>query len=226
MRQYRRMTTLANRAAVSLPMRERIYFAAVNLIFERGYDGTSTRAIAKSCGLQMSSLYHHFPSKQAILVEIMTRTMKDLTREVSRAVAAKETPEQRLPAAAMAHIMFHTDRIKEAYITDADMRSLRGADRRRIIRLRDGYQAVIEDILGDGAARGVFSISNRKIAVYALISMLTQVAAWYKPEGRLRLEDIADEYTELYLHGVMPRRKPHRRDKANTGVIQLGRNRA
>lgn len=182
-----------------------IYEAAVRLISERGYHGTSQRAIADAVGLQMSSLYHHFPSKQDLLVDIMTRSMRDLISAVEQAVAQarRDGPEQRLRAAIQGHILFHADRRQEAFILDSELRALESVGRELVIKLRDHYEQVFADILQQGMAEGVFRIPDRKIAVFMLMAMCTGVAIWYRPGGRLPLETVADIYTDLFLSGAL-----------------------
>src|SRR5262245_56233720 len=98
------------------PMERSIYDAAARLISERGYPGTSQRAIADAVGLQMSSLYYYFASKQDLLLEIMVRPMRDLISAVEQGVArAGKAPEPRLRAAIRGHILFHADRRQEAF---------------------------------------------------------------------------------------------------------------
>ncbi|MDO4182829.1 MAG: helix-turn-helix domain-containing protein [Coriobacteriia bacterium] len=46
--------------------RERIIWAALDMISERGYDGTNLRDLAASLGLSKSALYRHFSSKEDI----------------------------------------------------------------------------------------------------------------------------------------------------------------
>jgi AcrR family transcriptional regulator len=54
--------------------RERILVEASRLFAERGYDGTSTRQIADAVGIRQPSLFHHFPSKQAIMESLLELT--------------------------------------------------------------------------------------------------------------------------------------------------------
>lgn len=51
--------------------KERIVETALDLFSQRGYDGTSVRDIARAVGIRESSLYNHFPSKQAIFDAIV-----------------------------------------------------------------------------------------------------------------------------------------------------------
>jgi AcrR family transcriptional regulator len=56
--------------------------AALDLFAERGYHATSVRALARTVGVRESALYHHFPSKEAILEAVIA------DRAASRAAIA------------------------------------------------------------------------------------------------------------------------------------------
>jgi AcrR family transcriptional regulator len=49
------------------PSRARILDAALALMSEHGVAGTSMRMLASECGLNVATLYHHFPSKASLL---------------------------------------------------------------------------------------------------------------------------------------------------------------
>lgn len=70
----------------AIPPREEILEAAGRLFARRGFAATSTREIAARAGLRQPSLFHHFPSKDAILREL-------LDRAVAPALAAAEALE-------------------------------------------------------------------------------------------------------------------------------------
>jgi len=184
-----------------------IYEAAVRLIAERGYHGTSLRALAGEVGLQMSSAYHYFPSKQLLLLRIMDRTMRDLIATVQEAVAGVDDPAEQLRAAIRGHVGFHAHRRREAFITDSELRALEPANRDRIVALRDEYERLFLRILEQGVRRQVFRPHDTKLAVYALMAVCTDVAVWYRPEGRLTLEEIADSYFSMFLRGIAAARR-------------------
>ncbi|HEY3216173.1 MAG TPA: TetR/AcrR family transcriptional regulator [Candidatus Eisenbacteria bacterium] len=200
------MMQSASAAATGEPARiteQSIYNAAVRLIFERGYHGTSLRAVAGEVGLQMSSLYYYFPSKQDLLMQIMRRTMSDLMATVERAIAKAADPEGRLRAAIRAHILFHAKRREEAFVVDAELRALAPANYAAVVATRDRYERLFAEVLRDGAEQGQFRVPDAKLAVFALMAMCTGVAVWYRPHGRLSLERVADIYTDLFLRGVL-----------------------
>src|SRR5258707_518411 len=61
----------ANMLPETRPVREKIRAAAVQLFAEMGYHAAPLRDIAGLAGIQAASIYYHYPSKQALLVEIM-----------------------------------------------------------------------------------------------------------------------------------------------------------
>jgi AcrR family transcriptional regulator len=53
--------------------RQAILDRSLDLFAEAGFFGTSMRDIARAVGVRQSALYHHFPSKDAILGELLRR---------------------------------------------------------------------------------------------------------------------------------------------------------
>lgn len=63
--------------------REQILKAAFELIAESGFNAVSLADIASACGIQKSSVLHHFPSMNHILLEVL-RMREDEDYEVYR----------------------------------------------------------------------------------------------------------------------------------------------
>ena len=58
--------------------RERLLNGALELFAERGYTGTSVKAIAERAGVSQGLLYVHFDNKQALLVALFEQGMQDV----------------------------------------------------------------------------------------------------------------------------------------------------
>lgn len=58
--------------------RQRIVGTARTLFVEKGYLGVSMQQIADAAGLRKASLYHHFPSKEALFAEVLAQEMDRL----------------------------------------------------------------------------------------------------------------------------------------------------
>jgi AcrR family transcriptional regulator len=192
------------RSAVPTPPAgaDRVRRAAIALFRERGYHGASMRALAGRLRVEAPSLYYHFASKQDILFDILDRTVDELLTGLERAVAASTDPEGRLRAGVRFHILFHAHRRAEAFLSHSELRSLIPANFRRIIAKRDQYERVFRDVLTAGVEAGVFEVPDLKLAVIAILTMCTGVAAWFSEHGRLDADAIVDCYTEMIVRSV------------------------
>ena len=61
--------------------RERILDAAGRLFAERGFDGTSLRAITTAAGVNLAAVHYHLGSKEALLAAIVARHAEPVNRE-------------------------------------------------------------------------------------------------------------------------------------------------
>jgi AcrR family transcriptional regulator len=60
-----------------------ILLAAEKLFSELGYEGTSTRQIAKEAGANISMINYYFGSKDGVFMEIMTKRIQDFSMQLS-----------------------------------------------------------------------------------------------------------------------------------------------
>ena len=81
---------VAGRAARGEATRLRILDAARDLLVERGYSCTSTRAVAERAETQLSLVHYHFSGKQQLLVAVLERQNEELLERQRRLYAGPE----------------------------------------------------------------------------------------------------------------------------------------
>jgi AcrR family transcriptional regulator len=178
--------------AASTP-RQRILEAAVDLFHREGYYATSLRQLADAVGLQVGSLYNHIDSKEALLGDIMRTVLVELIEETEREMAAAgERPVARVRAFLRTSIRFHAERRKETFIGNTELRGLDDANRREIVALRDRYELMLREALEAGVTAGELEIPDVQLATLAALAICTNVAVWYRPDGRLSLEEVQE----------------------------------
>ncbi len=187
-------------------MKDTLISVAIDLFFKKGYFATSISDIAKGCGIQKASIYHHFPGKEDLLFCIMETTMVDLMAELNKNLEQASDVEERMRAAVCSHVSFHLKRQKETFIASSELRGLSEANLARLVSLRDQYEAVFQELIGSGMEVGLFAPGDIKILSYAILTLCTAGAAWYKPNGRLSAAAIVKIYENFILNGL---RKGH-----------------
>jgi AcrR family transcriptional regulator len=184
-------------------VRENILAAAVQLFAEYGYHAAPLRDIARITGIQAASIYYHYANKEALLVEIMETHMRQLNANLERILHEQRDPLIRLHQAITNHIRLHTTYKSEFFIIDTEIRALEGDNRRYILSMRDHYESLLQDLLRDGMERGVFRESDVKVSSYAIIAMCTEVSTWFRPSGRLTVQEVIDMYSQMITQGLL-----------------------
>lgn len=176
---------------------------ALDCFVEQGYHGTTIRVIAARAGLSVPGLYHHYPSKQALLVAIVECAMGDLLGRSEAALSdAGPLVEERFRMAVECLLLFHAYRSELAFIAASEIRSLEGDSRPRHIAQRDRQQRMMDQIVEAGVAEGIFTTPHPLDASRAVVTMCTGVAQWYRHGGSLTPEALAVRYGTIAYMAV------------------------
>ncbi|HOT83663.1 MAG TPA: helix-turn-helix domain-containing protein [Candidatus Defluviicoccus seviourii] len=100
--------TRTNRKDAIREAKRTIILDAALEVFERdGLEAASMRAIGNAAGYTAAAIYFHFPSKEAIYEELLSRSLDRLIAAVETASDDESAPGQQLEAAALAFFDFY-----------------------------------------------------------------------------------------------------------------------
>ena len=181
--------------------RGRILLAGLGLFAEHGYHGTSIRDIAAGAAVQSASLYAHFPSKEAILAElVLVGHEEHHARLVSALLESGTDPRDRLAALVRAHVRAHTDYPMLAVVASNEMHALSPAAAAPAVAVRRRSEALLAEVLAIGHQQGAFDLVHPEATAAAIGSMGIRVANWYPaPQADLTPSQLADAYASLAL---------------------------
>ncbi|MDH6280399.1 TetR/AcrR family transcriptional regulator [Prescottella agglutinans] len=172
--------------------------AALEMFAERGYEGASIREVAAHAGLSVPGLYHHYPSKQALLAGLMRVVMSDLLDRTRRALAeAGPSPSEQFDAVVESLLRFHMFRREQAFVASTEMRSMEPEIRAEYVGMRDEQQRILDTIVAAGVADGSFRTRYPDDASRAVTTMCVAVASWYRPDGPLTPDELVERYLEI-----------------------------
>ncbi|MEM1236823.1 MAG: TetR/AcrR family transcriptional regulator [Pseudomonadota bacterium] len=172
----------------------RIQSAALELFARHGYAAVSMRQIAAEVGVQAGALYNYVPHKQALLFELMRGHMEALLTASENLGGG--TPGQALDEFVRFHIAYHLERVDLVFLSYMELRALEPENFTQIEALRRSYEDKLEAILRAGQG-GAFVVEDTKLTTMALIAMLTGVTNWFRAEGRLSPDAVAENYVAM-----------------------------
>jgi TetR/AcrR family transcriptional regulator, cholesterol catabolism regulator len=187
------------------PREQQVRAAALRLFRDKGYHATSMRDIAAEVGINKGSLYSYIRSKEDLLIPFFERAMGLLLAEIE-AISADESlpPTERLKRALKAHILNVSENLDILTVYLSEWRQLTADSLTRVRHQRERYAALFLAVIEDGIKRGEFRASlDPRVAALGMIGMCNYLFRWYRPDGRLSPDQIAEELTAMVLHGVL-----------------------
>jgi AcrR family transcriptional regulator len=175
--------------------------AAVELIYEHGFEKMTNLMLARKVRIRKATLYHHISSKEDLLFQILKRATSESIREAVQAEIPKR-PEDQLRRFVELSLPSGLKRKKEAFIATSELRSLTPEHRRILLGLQRSHSDILRRIIERGMAAGTFEVLDSHITTAAIQQMLIGTYSWYKPEGRLTEKELISIYTALAFRVV------------------------
>jgi AcrR family transcriptional regulator len=185
--------------------KQEILEAAAQIFSEKGYHAASMQDIANIVNLQKASLYHHISGKQEILFELLDQALDVLIQRIEGVLTLQKTSEEKLRLAMRVYIKTLVDQRDLSAVLLFEHRSLNESYRSRHLPKRDEFEQLWRRMIEDGILEKSFNFPDPALAARALLGLMNWTISWYKVEGLLSGEDIADLYADLILFGLLKR---------------------
>ncbi len=183
--------------------RDSIIETAAQVFRQKGYHGASMEDIAAAVNLRKASLYHHFSSKQEILLEILDRALQLLLERISPIAGRNLPADKKLPAMIREYLTILVENIDLAAVLLFEHRALERRQHARHIPNRDKFEALWKDVIFEGVGKKIFNCDDPPMVVRALLGQMNWVITWFSPDGEKSIEQIADDYSNLLLNGLL-----------------------
>jgi len=182
--------------------RSDIIQAGAQIFRLKGYHATSMQDIAEAVHLQKASLYHHVQSKQDILVTILDQALDLMIADMESVLGSPASSPEKLTSAVHAYVRHLVDQRDLAAVLLYEYRSLDSRRRTRHLARRDRFEGLWRSLLEQGVAQGAFRPLDVPIVASAFLGVMNGMLAWYRADGRLSSDQIADTFSDLFLIGI------------------------
>ncbi len=186
-----------------------IVSAAAKVFRTKGYHAATVRDIAEEVGILKGSLYHHFESKEELLYLVVKDPIAQMFRTMREIAAAEGGAADKLRQAIAAHLEAFDRHYPHLFVYLRERESVKRRFREMIGFSPKEYERYWQQILREGVESGEFRPDlDIQVASYGLLGMLNWLYKWYDPQGRLRMQEVAEQLTSLALAGLAAD-KPH-----------------
>lgn len=184
--------------------RERILQEALKLFAQYGYERVSLRRLASAIGLTPPTLYHYFPTKEALLETLAHQIAERFEKSTEGIAESDWTVPHKMERFCEAHLTTLLQAPEQAaiFLREAPQ-FLSEPQRSTFIERQKKYEARLEKILREGLETNLFrSIEPRFMAV-SLLAALNATATWYQVGGPLTPKEIAHVLSDTFLRGLI-----------------------
>jgi TetR/AcrR family transcriptional regulator, cholesterol catabolism regulator len=189
-----------NRAAKT----EAILDASERLFAINGYHATRMTDVALELGLHKASLYHYFDSKEAILVELIKQRVGSAVDALERIVDSDGPVLERLAAAVRSHIeIFHQNADLYTIFQSERLHTISDEAAELVNAPGRRYEELFAGLIRSGVKNGELSPDlDPHLTMKAIVGLCNSTLSWFRPGGRLSIEQLADRYADMALRIV------------------------
>lgn len=179
---------------------------ALNLFASKGYHATTLDEIAEKVGVTQAALYYYFKSK----AEIVELVIQSIIKRMEDAINVSESDlssKEKLREFITYHIQYAAEHRNDSKILFEQIDTLPMKTREFVRRKEKADDEALQNILKQGVEGGNFALEDIKIVSYGILGICNWVYRWYKPEGRLTIEEITNILVNLLENGYLNRLK-------------------
>ncbi|MGY5138149.1 TetR/AcrR family transcriptional regulator [Streptomyces nigrescens] len=152
---------------------ERLVRSTQELLWERGYVGTSPKAILERAGVGQGSMYHHFSGKSALALAAIRRTAEELKQAAEECLDAPGTAYDRVAAYLLRERQVLRGCPAGRMTQDRDV--VQSAELRRPLdEMFDWLRERITEVLTEGQRRGELAAALDPAATAATVAAVVQ----------------------------------------------------
>lgn len=214
---------MARKPADQSVNRADIILAAADVLRRNGYEAATMKDIAAAVNLTAASLYHHFRNKDTLLLAVLEVGLEAIIGLIQPIALTERSSADKLRHMIKTHITAITRNTAIGAAMVFEIRALMHvkpppksasaedraafeefrARRDAFFTRRDEFERLFRDVVREGIERGEFRPVDAGICAKTLLGAHNWVGVWYRPDGRLRGEAIADMMADMLLSGVI-----------------------
>ncbi len=177
---------------------------AARIFAEKNYHSTTMRDISRATNVSLAGLYHYCKSKEELLFLIQDNCFGRVLESLEERLRVEVDPLARLRIFIENHLSFFAANMAEMKVLSHEAESLEGDLHAQVSTKKDKYTKLARRILKDLQLTETISPQvDLTVATYALFGMMNWIYNWYDPKGKLKVSELVENVTRLFLQGFI-----------------------
>lgn len=174
---------------------------AAAFIARKGYNATSIGDIAEACDCSKSRLYHYFEGKDAILRTMLNGHIDSLLERCRQVFYGSSEPKQRFLQLVKLFLEIYAVSRDQHVVLLTSLEDLPAADRDELITKQRELIAYVRDALLQQRPEMAQNRVLARVDTMLFFGMINWTYTWYKADGAVTPEQLAERAVELFLNG-------------------------
>ncbi|MFN2492760.1 MAG: TetR/AcrR family transcriptional regulator [Pyrinomonadaceae bacterium] len=177
---------------------------AARIFAEKNYHSTTMRDISRATNVSLAGLYHYCKSKEELLFLIQDNCFGRVLERLEERLLGVEDPLSKLRIFIENHLSFFAANMAEMKVLSHEADSLAGELHTNVSTKKDKYTKLARKILREiqQGQEGKSQV-DLTVSTYALFGMMNWIYNWYDPLGKLKVSELVENVTRLFLHGFI-----------------------
>ena len=173
------------------------------LFAHKGYHSTSMREIARELGMNQSSLYHYFRSKEDILFTLMNQAVDSALATMEEICATDLQPHEKLDRILRFYTRYYAGDQERLILLVNEQNSLNSEHRRILVDKERRYVHLFKGVFEELEGHGMTKEIPHSVAIFAFLGMVHYTIKWYHRDGAVDLDRLTEIFTEIFTGGVL-----------------------
>ncbi len=185
--------------------KEQILRTAASMFCEKTYHGTTLQNIAEEVGLLKGSLYYYITSKEKLLADIIANAVYSLNEGLVRVENTDMPPGEKLRRIIGEHVRFNAEYREAGTLFLTENHILNTLEMDNVNARLARRDKLLTDTLREAVDKGIYRDMDYRLMSLSIIGLCNSLLFWYRPEGRLNYDTIANSFFEIIHRGLVVR---------------------
>jgi AcrR family transcriptional regulator len=187
----------------TLGTKQRLIEKAIDLFSKKGFTKASIRDLVKSVKLTNSVVYNYFKNKDHLLYEVIERMGNQYFKKMEHVFSEDDDPMNRLRKMIFQQTCLTMAEKKGVKIFFDDVNQLSPKFKGKILDQQRQMYGLFKNEISELERLGLLRPVDITVATFCCFAMINWSYRWYKKEGNLSVEQIADDIIDVFFNGIL-----------------------